>query len=86
MMPITTQPICTNCGQPHATIKARPSGSAECDPCYRAGLAHGHLHVDHDPYDADLRECPLCAGERDEDQRISQVLDVPISAARRMGR
>ena len=80
---MTTQAICTSCNQPDPTSKARPHGSAECDACYRAALAYGHLQVDHD---SAVPDCPLCQAERDEDRRIARVLGVPIGNAHRMGR
>lgn len=56
---------CANCGE---TAELRDScGELHCQPCYVAGLEHGHRHGIHDDHEWDdedreaLAECPLCA-------------------------
>ena len=56
-MTITSIAVCTACGEPSPTLAVRPSGSVECLPCYQAGLAYGHQHVDHE---VPVQHCPLC--------------------------
>lgn len=74
---------CNQCGTTAGRVSTRHDDQPYCDPCYRAALAYGHLHADHDPA---VEGCPLCEGEAIEDQRISQLLGVSLGDARRMGR
>lgn len=72
-MTITTEPVCTECGEASPTLAARPNGAVECLPCYLSGLIHGHQHVDHDPPVAD---CPLCTQEIAEEADMRDCADV----------
>jgi hypothetical protein len=60
-----TQRECEQCGEHRDDVQDRPDGCAECYSCWRAALAHGHLHGLHtdgsgDPADAELDHCPEC--------------------------
>lgn len=78
----STLPTCPNCGDA-LTSPRELGGDIVCQPCYIAGLVHGHQHVDHEPAIAD---CPLCQQEarnssqlRDTDSTRAAIADAALT-------
>lgn len=75
---------CDNCGASREDVMTRADGGQHCLPCWRGALAHGHLHVDHDPMG--VPDCPVCESECWTVSAIVRRMQLEIQIDMRMGR